>query len=383
MTISTRPLTLGEILDRTIQLYRRNFLLFAGISAPPSAFYVLLVGAFSVYSRKWLVGFQSQGGQAGPQAMQGVLYFLLAFALFCVVAIPLLLGAVALGQSALTFATVQLVGGARVTVRESYAYGFRFFWRSVGILFLQSLFSWVIPGVAFTGVFVVFTIVAVALSAAVGIAGGILAGLLTLLLVVAFFVIVVWIWLRVCLSYPASVAEGKKAWESLKRSNQIGKGTRGRIFVMYVMVVLLTLVVYYSLTIPIDLALGLNLQKLFTAARDTAPAPVLVQVVNLTLSFFERALVLPVYAVSLVLFYNDQRTRIEGYDIQQLMDQAGWSQLPPAAALPSPPEFAPATLDAPAGQPEVHHPSTEVVGGDSREDSIEATVDDSNQESKR
>jgi hypothetical protein len=33
METNLRPLTLGEILDRTAQLYRTNFLLFAGISA--------------------------------------------------------------------------------------------------------------------------------------------------------------------------------------------------------------------------------------------------------------------------------------------------------------------------------------------------------------
>src|ERR1039458_1784155 len=34
MECNLRPLTLGEILDRTAQLYRSNFLLFAGISVP-------------------------------------------------------------------------------------------------------------------------------------------------------------------------------------------------------------------------------------------------------------------------------------------------------------------------------------------------------------
>lgn len=33
METSLRPLTVSEILDRTAQLYRSNFLLFAGISA--------------------------------------------------------------------------------------------------------------------------------------------------------------------------------------------------------------------------------------------------------------------------------------------------------------------------------------------------------------
>ena len=33
METTLRPLTLGEILDRTAELYRSNFLLFAGISS--------------------------------------------------------------------------------------------------------------------------------------------------------------------------------------------------------------------------------------------------------------------------------------------------------------------------------------------------------------
>jgi len=389
MTLATRPLTLGEILDRAIQLYRRNFLLFAGISAPPSAFYILLTGAFGIYYTKLLPGLQGQGPKPGPDSMLPLLSFFLAFAVFSIIAVPLLLGALAVGQSALTFATVQLVGGNRVTVRESFAYGFRFFWRSTGVLFLQSLFSWVIPGVAFTGVFVVFVMLAVALSTTMGIAGRITGGLLALVVIIAFFVVVIWIWLLVCLAYPASVAEGKKAWDSIKRSNQIGKGTRGRIFVMYVMVILLTLVVYYALIIPIDAALGMNLQKIFAPGRAGSAPPLLAQVANLTVSFFERALVLPVYAIALLLFYNDQRTRIEGYDIQQLMDQAGWSELPPtalppAAALPSPPEFVLEALPAPAApaeQPDGYHPSTEETGGNSGENSNEVKVDDSNQQS--
>ena len=35
-----RPLTLGELLDRTFQLYRNHFWLFVGIMAIPSAFSV-------------------------------------------------------------------------------------------------------------------------------------------------------------------------------------------------------------------------------------------------------------------------------------------------------------------------------------------------------
>ncbi len=34
-TLDLRPLSIGELLDRTFSLYRRNFLLFVGISALP------------------------------------------------------------------------------------------------------------------------------------------------------------------------------------------------------------------------------------------------------------------------------------------------------------------------------------------------------------
>jgi hypothetical protein len=56
------------------------------------------------------------------------------------------------------------------------------------------------------------------------------------------------------------------------------------------------------------------------------------QVVYLAVSFLVRAFVMPVYVTSLMLFYYDQRIRQEGYDIEALMIQAGWSDLPPPLA---------------------------------------------------
>ena len=42
MSASLRPLTTGQLLDRTFQTYRQNFLLFAGISALPHAFLLVM-----------------------------------------------------------------------------------------------------------------------------------------------------------------------------------------------------------------------------------------------------------------------------------------------------------------------------------------------------
>ena len=339
MAASTRPLTLGEILDRTVQIYRRNFALFLGVSILPSALYVGITGSLSLYYTSRLPGVQP----ATPPSTEAILTVVIAAAAFFLVGVPLLLGVSAASLGALNFAAISTDRGDLATIRGSYAQSFRRFWRYVGIVSLQVLFAGIIPGVA-VSVIVFLGAIVTALSSRAG--GGpamaLLLGLFMFLLFVAAIVLCVWIWLRFCLAFPASAVEDKKPWPSLQRSAQLTKGTRGRIFVMYLLVFILTIVAYYALTLPIDIILKLTLYKSMAALAIITKPPIVLQIVNLVVSCLERAFTLPIYAISLVLFYNDQRTRMEGYDIEQLMDRAGWSSVPPVplvfAPAPTPPE---------------------------------------------
>jgi hypothetical protein len=329
MTASARPLTLGEILDRTVQLYRRNFLLFAGISVLPSALNVLVSGGASIYLLSQLPAISGEG----PNGGQALLVFVGIFLVFVVVALPFLLVVYAVALAALNYAAMEVNLGVQVTIRASHGFAFRHFWRHVGVLFLQALLAWVVPYC----VFVAIAIIGGVLATLIGLtrAGSAFAALFAVLIfvfVIALLVVCILIWLRFSLAFPACVAEGKKAWASLKRSNQLSKGTRGRIFVMFLMVFVLAAVVYYALTLPVDFLLGLTMHKSLTAGPIPGLPPLLTQIVNLVISFFERTLVMPVYAIAQFLFFNDQRTRQEGYDIEQLMVQAGWNELAPAPA---------------------------------------------------
>ena len=332
MAASTRPLTLGEILDRTVQLYRRDFLLFLGISAAPAAVNVLFSGGMGIFVTSRATALQTPAN-AGPQAL--LLLGLFAM-LFLSVGLPLLLGVFAIAFGALNRTAFQRNRGEATTIREAYTYSFRLFWRHLGIFSLQLLFAAVLPGIAFTAIFVIGAILTAAVSgSSLAKSLALLLGIAAVLLVIAVLVVSVLIWIRFCLAFPASVTEQIKAWPSLKRSNLLSKGTRGRIFIMYLLVAILTMVVYYALTAPIDIVLKLTVYRSITGLALISHPPLAMQVANLLISFLERAFVMPIYAIALLLFYNDQRMRIEGYDIELLMDQAGWSELAQPLTQPS------------------------------------------------
>jgi hypothetical protein len=334
-----RPLSLGEILDRTVQIYRRNFLLLAGIAAPPAACIVAVTGAASVFlsNRAFaLAGPGKIGIAAGPSSMADPQMLLLGLAagLFFLIGLPLLLGVFAIALAALNYAASRVNRGEPATIQASYGYAFRHFWRHIGILFLQFLFAGIIPYFVLAVVVVFAAGVAAALGGRSGQGGAMMALFVVLLVLVmiAWLAVSVLIWLRFSLAYPVSVGENQNAWPSLLRSNRLSKGTRERIFVMFLLVLVLTITITLVLTIPLDVAVGLTS---LGRSRNQTPLAVLnfMQVVNLAASFLVRAFVMPVYAIALVVFYTDQRTRLEGYDIEQLMVQAGWSELP---ASPSP-----------------------------------------------
>jgi hypothetical protein len=354
MAATTRPLTLGEILDRTVQLYRRNFPLFFGISILPAALYVAISGSLSLYYTSRLPALQHASPQTSGAA---ILVIVLVAALFLLVGVPILLGISAVSFSALNFAAIGVNRGELATIRGSYRRSFQHFWRFVGIICLQALLAGVVPGVA-VGIVIFLGAIVTALASRTG--GGpalaILLGLFMFVLVLAAFVLCVWIWIRYCLAFPASVVEEKKPWPSMQRSAQLTKGTRGRIFVMYLLVFILTIVAGYALILPIDILLKLTMYKSMAALALLTKPPIVLQIVNLIVSCLERAFTLPIYAIALLLFYNDQRTRIEGYDIEQLMEQAGWSELPTTPLIVAPPPTPSPSLAAPAALAESEPP---------------------------
>src|SRR5881398_313463 len=108
MNDTLRPSTLGEILDRTANLYRRRFLVFFGLAAIPAAVMLLLTGG-AVLLLAWAGVSTGTSGKPNPEAIAGAIVGMMALFL---VAVPLTIAANALCGAALCHAaSVQTMGG--------------------------------------------------------------------------------------------------------------------------------------------------------------------------------------------------------------------------------------------------------------------------------
>lgn len=105
----------------------------------------------------------------------------------------------------------------------------------------------------------------------------------------------------------------------MRRSWTLSKDSRARIMVTWLMIVVFSALLMYSLEwlfrwIFIDLCHG------YVPGAATRP-------LYLPSVYFLRAMVStltgPIYTIAITLFYYDQRIRLEGYDIERMMDAAG------------------------------------------------------------
>lgn len=312
MNESLRPLTLGEVLDRTAQLYRRNFLLFAGVAALPIGVMIaigILAGVFVAAAATALKGSSS----LNPIAI-------LALVALIAITLPLYIAAYVYSTAGLTQAAVSANRGEKLTIRAALASGRARFWTYLWFLVLQGLVVAGVPFAAAGGVAgVLFSVVKLTNG---GVAAGVAAGFFVFLVFGAAVVVVVWLALSFSLGMAVCVVEQKTAWDSLVRAWKLSRGTRGRIFVMFLLVIVLTMVVSMIAYIPFLIIVGV-ITAAGHSAQTAAVAMAVAEIINVIVNFTLQTLLTPVAWIALVLFYYDQRVRKEGFDIEWMMQQAG------------------------------------------------------------
>ncbi len=324
METSLRPLSLGEILDRTAQLYRTNFVLFAGIFAGYCgiglAMNLLLIGLEELLKTQ----------QGTTMAATMVLITLAAAGLELLI-LYLLIGPVI---AAISRAVAWVHLGEPATIRGAYASvlpRFGSYLRLMTITAFQIWTPFVLLYVAFFGTLTFYGkglgnhAVAHATNpqslAVIGIAS--VAFILLLFPVLAYTLLMT---LRYSLALPACVLENLAARKAIRRSIELSRGARGRIFVLLLLIG----------AIKMGLVLVTQCFVFVAAFRNHGQLGPGISAISQIISFFTGTFLGPIGATGITLFYYDQRIRKEGFDIEWMMLAAGLT--PPTPPVPNMPQ---------------------------------------------
>ncbi len=303
-----RPLSTGEILDRTLALYRRHFWLFVGIGAVPGVMLTLSSGLRFLFLNSFMTRFGGTAGAPNPAAASQALGSILLMQVFFLPALLLFLLAYGVSQAATVRAVEDVSRGAVLTAVDAYRAVQAHWLRWCGIV-LRQLWTAMWPfmiGVVLLGL----GAAASALAAKRPILFGALA-LLAFLLMLVGLVFGILNYIRVALAQAAGVVEDLGVSAALRRSRALVAGRKGRIFLALLLVYVLQMV-----------SGGLQLPFVLLAQSMHGAQRILMMATDLLIAFVATSLVTPVLSIAMSLFYTDERVRREGYDIELLLQRS-------------------------------------------------------------
>src|SRR4029077_12689274 len=257
--IDLRPLSLGEILDRTFTLYRRNFVLFLGITALPHLLTLAMNLAQAAVAKPPVSATAQTAGRL-PSASNG----LMAFGI-----VGLIIGSIIylvvylLAQGGTVFAVSELYLGRTTTIGASLGRMRGHIANLFGVLLLS--------GLAMMGGFILLIIPGIYIAC------------------------------RLIATVPAALLEDLGARSSLERSWNLTKDFAGRSFVIYVLYCVLIYAAAFLFMMPFTFGAIFSM-------KDPATYRVWFAVMQVG-AFIAGVLVGPVLTIATAVFYFDLRVR--------------------------------------------------------------------------
>ena len=299
-----RPLSTGEILDRSFSLYRRGFWLYVGLSATAAA--VTTVGTF-VRLTWGFTGWGRSAANAGD--IDAAMKTLLVASVSTLVTAVVYIMAFSVTQAATVSAVSAVYLGRTTSVGMAFRTVRRFWYRYLGIVLWQAWSAMWLP------VLVMAPAVTFMLLPRAGLQ---VLGAFLVFGALGSLVYSVIAYLRNSLAMAASVSEGLGVRQAMRRSKDLVAGRKGRVFAVLALMYVLSVaagVVQAFFTVFMGLSHG--------GARAG------LEVLTLLATFATGALVTPVGAIAFCLLYLDERVRREGFDVEMSLERA--AEATPAA----------------------------------------------------
>lgn len=350
------PLGAGDLIDRTVRLYRRHFAVLVRAAAPPVV----------VSSAGWILmtlGWRSMGlTESGAR---------LALYALAVAGGLVLWGAGGLAQvvvmgGASRSLVMHLLRGEPVTTRLIYRGVRSRFWPLVGASLAILTYLLLVAGASVVVLYIGLAVAGLGALALLNDQANALTWTKWLPVLFFFFIVMavtiftaVWVFFffagRAAYVPQALTVEGKGVFAAIGRSAQLARGNTRRLMGMFFFTLFASYSALSLLLVPLGWAgylLGIN-----PLEWDASRLPAWYAVSYEVIAQLSTILLAPVWMLGLSLLYVDERVRHEGYDIELLAAQrfgdipdlpAGYqTPLEPALADPLAPEPGPA--HAPAG----------------------------------
>jgi len=322
--VELRPLSLGELLDRTFRIYRNHFFLFVGIMAMPAAL-LLPVNVFTLSRQNAQLNPAIAASSAPPTfpalsviigAIFGVIIGLVVFGALYSIAV-----------AAASTAVADVYLGRTATIRGSFGRIRGRFWRLIGVVvnvFLRILGLILLPLVVIGGGFAWIGYV---------VGGGTSSPAFILIAFGGFFlaflaamVLYVLVGLRYAVSIPVVMLEDLGILATIRRSVFLTSGRRGHIFLVLLVAGIIASVGVYVFQMPFTIAM------MFTAMRGHPSQ--LLAFATAAAGAVGSAITGPISMIAIVLLYYDSRVRKEAFDLQFMMSSL--DRPTPAAGTVSP-----------------------------------------------
>jgi hypothetical protein len=257
-----RPLSIGDILDRTFLLYRRYFPLFLGITAIPQ----VLVLAWNLART-----LTASAGNPTLTLALGAYNVALTF-----LGLILAVMAYLFAQGATVLAVSELYLGKSTSISASL----KRVWDDFGPLFGVIALNGLVVGFGF------------------------------LLLVIPG----IYLMCRLLVCVPAALIENRGPRESLGRAFDLTRANAGRAFVIVLFSTVLTYAAIALFVLPFTVAATL------TAAHDPNKLRLYTALMTQISTTVASILVTPVTLIATSIFYYDLRVRKEGFDLEFMMN---------------------------------------------------------------
>jgi hypothetical protein len=271
-SLDLRPLSVGEILDRTFTLFRGNFLLFLGICAIPQIL-LLIVNLGQVFITVPV----KQGKTAAIAQMSAGMGIAAVILGLLVLVVWLIVHLFA--QGATVIAVSELYLGRTITISDS----FRRMRGEAGNLFGVIMLNGLATGAAF------------------------------ILLVIPG----IYVMCRLAVCIPAALIENLGPRSSLERSFELTKDNAGRAF--------LIILLYFALSFAAGALFAAPFQfMMFLSAAKSHPETLRMWMALTQIgSTIATTLVTPVLTIASAILYYDLRVRKEAFDLQMMMNPLG------------------------------------------------------------